>query len=102
MLYHNEFRGLAADYPFCPFMDASIAFLPLGSAINRVPRKCFLLRVVAMTLGTSRQFDYVAIPPFTPLRISNAQWCKKAEPNYNDNNCTIVWLHLFKGGLTRE
>jgi hypothetical protein len=91
MLYHNEFRGLAADYPFCPFMDASIAFLPLGSAINRVPRKCFLLRVVAMALGTSRQFDYVAIPPF-----------EKVEPNYNDNICTIVWLHLFKGGLTRE
>jgi hypothetical protein len=36
-------------------LDTSITFLPLGTAINRVPLQCFQRRVVVMALGVSRQ-----------------------------------------------
>ena len=37
------------------FVDSSITLLPLGTAINRVPPKCFQIGVVVIALGDSRQ-----------------------------------------------
>jgi len=53
---------LDADYPFQnQRIDlSSFSFLPLGTAVNRVPPYIFIQGVVEKALGTSRQFKYVA------------------------------------------
>jgi len=55
MPYQTGLDNRTADCPFHPNLESSITFLPLGSAINRVPPKCFQIGVVVIALGVPRQ-----------------------------------------------
>jgi hypothetical protein len=81
-----ELRSLDADYPLL-----SLTFLPLGSAINRVPLKNFLIRVVVRALGSSRSLNvsqsYGLLASYTLLMLAVVRLLYQ---NYTNNNRKII------------